>query len=120
VRRERGTSWDSLEKAFPGVNLGASAEPERTPMPVMVGGGGLYAVLDGNQPVTAKDAVNAGSFLFGMVFLVIGGVMALFSLGFLLAGHGTVIQAAVGLIIGALLLVLGVRRFQAIRKPRRA
>ena len=96
-----------------------SGKDEHTPMPIIVGGGGLYAVLDGNQPVTAKDAVNAGSFFFGVVFLVIGGVTALFSLGVLLAGHSTAIQAVVGLVIGALFLVLGVRRFRAIRGPRR-
>ena len=103
-------------RAVGGTASGSSGKDEHTPMPIIVGGGGLYAVLDGNQPVTAKDAVNAGSFFFGVVFLVIGGVTALISLGLLLAGQSTVIQALFGLVIGALFLVLGVRRFQALRK----
>ncbi len=118
VRREHGTAWAPLRSAFPGVRVGsAAAATAHTPMPIIVGGGGLYAVLDGNQEVTAKGAVAAGSFLFGTIFLVAGGVALLLGLGGLALGLAQPEFAVVGALVGVLLLILGVRRYRAARRP---
>ena len=97
---------------------GRPMSAKRTRTPLVVGAGGIYGVVDGDQEITARDAGRTLKFLLSIGLMVVGGVGVVIFIGLWLALEGARTGPMLGVVtVFSLVLGLGVRVFQTIRRP---